>query len=259
VRAALDKVIGTVAVFRDYTREAEVERMKSAFVSMVSHDLRTPLSAIIGYSDMLREAVYGAVSQAQLGVLKRINANAGRLLNLVNNMLDQAQIEAGKLNLNVTPFAPIELMNDMESVMGILAQSKGLELTCDIAGNVPDTLYGDSQRLHQILINLVNNAIKFTEQGGVSVRIYLNGAHWALEVSDTGPGIRTEDQSHIFDPFSQVDDTVTRQHSGVGLGLSIVSQLASLMNGEITLVSAPGEGSTFTILLPLTPTQEVAS
>jgi PAS domain S-box-containing protein len=257
VRIAPDEVTGTVAVFRDFTREAEVERMKSAFVSMVSHDLRTPLSAVIGYADMLRAAVYGQLSKQQLGVMERVNANARRLLSLVNNLLDQAQIEAGKLALRITSFAPGDLLEDLESVMGLMAQDKNLELTYHIAEDVPDTLRGDQQRLHQILVNLVNNAIKFTDKGGVSVRIYRPDAdRWALEVSDTGLGISTEAQSSIFDPFWQVDDTITREHTGVGLGLTIVRQLTTLMAGEITLVSEPGHGSTLTVVLPLTPTQE---
>jgi PAS domain S-box-containing protein len=260
VHAAPDQVTGTVAVFRDYTREAEVERMKSAFVSMVSHDLRTPLSAIIGYADMLHEAIYGSLSEKQRGVVERINANARRLLSMVNNILDQAQIEAGKLTLYIRPFDPRELLADMESVMGVLAQTKGLELTCHIADDVPDELPSDQQRLHQILVNLVNNAIKFTEQGGVDVHIYRpDRDHWAIDVSDTGPGIPPEAQSYIFDAFRQVDGSVTRVHTGFGLGLSIVKQLTVLMGGDIRLASELGSGSTFTVVLPLTPIQEEAN
>jgi signal transduction histidine kinase len=250
-------VTGTVAVFRDFTREAELERMKSAFVSMVSHELRTPLNAILGYADMLKEAVYGPLSDKQSNVMERIMANAGRQLGLVNNLLDQAQIEAGKLTLKVTSFNPADLIDDVQGVMGVLAQTKGLELTSHIAGEVPATLSGDRQRLHQILVNLVGNAIKFTEEGTVQVCVYRpDAAHWALEVSDTGYGIPPEAQSYIFDPFRQADDSVTRGHTGSGLGLSIVKQLTTLMGGEITLASEVGRGSTFTIVLPLIPTQE---
>jgi len=250
-------VTGTVAVFRDFTREAELERMKSAFVSMVSHELRTPLNAILGYADMLKEAVYGPLSDKQSNVMERIMANAGRQLGLVNNLLDQAQIEAGKLTLKVTSFNPADLIDDVQGVMGVLAQTKGLELTSHITDEVPATLSGDRQRLHQILVNLVGNAIKFTEEGTVQVYVYRpDAAHWALEVSDTGYGIPPEAQSYIFDPFRQADDSVTRGHTGSGLGLSIVKQLTTLMGGEITLASEVGRGSTFTIVLPLIPTQE---
>jgi PAS domain S-box-containing protein len=260
IRDVSEEVTGTVAVFRDFTREAEVDRMKSAFVSMASHELRTPLNAILGYADMLQEAVYGPLPDKQRGVIERIMANTGQMVSLVDNLLDQAQIEAGKLALNVTSFAPADLLDGVQDVMGVLAQAKGLELTSQVADDVPATLPGDRQRLHQILVNLVSNAIKFTEQGTVHVRVYRpDAAHWALEVSDTGCGISPEAQSHIFDPFGQVDDSVTtREHTGFGLGLSIVRQLIVLMGGEIRLASKVGRGSTFTVLLPLAPTQEAS-
>ena len=259
VRDASEEVTGTVAVFRDFTREAEVDRMKSTFVSMASHELRTPLNAILGYADMLKEAIYGPLPDKQRGVVERIMANTGQMVSLVDNLLDQAQIEVGKLTLNVTSFAPADLLDGVQDVMGVLAQAKGLELTGHVADDVPTTLSGDRQRLHQILVNLVSNAIKFTEQGTVRVRVYRpDAAHWALEVSDTGCGILSEAQSHIFDPFGQVDDPLTREHTGFGLGLSIVKQLVTLMGGEVTLASEIGRGSTFTVVLPLAPTQEAS-
>jgi PAS domain S-box-containing protein len=260
VRDVSEEVTGTVAVFRDFTREAEVDRMKSTFVSTASHELRTPLNAILGYADMLREAVYGPLPDKQRGVVERIMANTGQMVSLVDNLLDQAQIEVGKLTLNVTSFAPADLLDGVQDVMGVLAQAKGLELTTHVTDDVPATLSGDRQRLHQILVNLVSNAIKFTEQGTVRVRAYRpDAAHWALEVSDTGCGISSEAQAYIFDPFGQVDDPLTREHTGFGLGLSIVKQLVTLMGGEIALASEIGRGSTFTVVLPLAPTQESAS
>jgi len=257
VRDVSEKVTGTVAVFRDFTREAEVDRMKSAFVSTASHELRTPLNAILGYAEMLREAVYGPLLDKQRGVIERIMANTGQMVSLVNNLLDQAQIEAGRLALNVTSFAPADLIDGVQDVMGVLAQAKGLELTSRIADDVPATLSGDRQRLHQVLVNLVSNAIRFTEQGAVHVRAYRpDASHWALEVSDTGRGIPAEAQARIFDAFRQADDSVTREHTGFGLGLSIVRQLITMMGGEITLASEVGRGSTFTVILTLAPTQE---
>ena len=261
VRTAPDEVTGTVAVFHDFTQEAEIERMKETFVSMISHDLRTPLSAIQGYTDMLQQSVYGPLSEKQTGVMTRINANTARLLSMVNNLLDRAQLEAGKLTLQIQPFDSRELVADLDSVMSVLAQNQGLELTCHISDDVPATLSGDRRRLHRILVNLVNNAIKFTEQGGVSVRIYRPDAdHWAADVSDTGPGIPDKAQPYIFEPFEQVDGSITRKHSGVGLGLTIVKQLTTLMGGQVGLTSKLGHGSTFSIILPLVPpTQEEAS
>jgi len=255
VRDDSGRVIGTVVVFRDFTREAEVERMKRAFVSTVSHELRTPLNAILGYADMLREAVYGPLSDLQLDTIERIIVNSKRQLNIVNDLLDQAQIEAGRMTLSVTSFSAADLVDDVQGVMGVLAQKIGLELTSHVADDVPATLSGDRQRLHQILINLVGNAIKFTDKGSVHVRVYRpNADHWALAVSDTGCGVPPEAQSYVFDPFRQVDSSVTREYTGSGLGLSIVKQLTTLMDGEVTLTSEVGQGSTFTIVLPLIPT-----
>lgn len=253
VRDEMNHSIGTVAVFRDFTREAEVDRMKSAFVSMASHELRTPLNAILGYADMLKEAVFGSLNNEQLDTTDRITANAQRMLSLVNNLLDQAQMEAGKLSLNTTEFSPTQLLHEVESMMSVLARNKGLLLDGVVSANVPALVTGDPHRIHQIIVNLVGNAIKFTERGMIRVRVYCpnEAERWALEVSDTGPGIPEEAQSYIFDAFRQVDDSITREHAGSGLGLSIVKQLTELMGGEIKLVSEVGRGSTFTVTLPL--------
>ena len=140
----------------------------------------------------------------------------------------------------------------MQTALNILATTKGLELSGEIAPDVPATLIGDELRLQQILLNLASNAIKFTEHGSVRARIFLPDAtHWALQVADTGIGIPIEAQQHIFDAFWQIDSTATRLHRGSGLGLAIVKQLAELMSGRISLASRPGEGSTFTIVFPL--------
>lgn len=252
VRDNSGRVTGTVAVFRDFTREAEIDRMKSAFVSMASHELRTPLNAILGYADMLQEAVYGPLLDKQREVIERIMANTGHLLSLTNNLLDQAQIEAGTLTLNVAPFAPADLISDVIGVMAVLVQAKGLDLTSHITDDVPTTLSGDQQRLRQILFNLVSNAVKFTDEGRVRVRAYQPDAdRWALEVSDTGHGIPAKVQTSIFDPFGHADESLSGEYTGAGLGLSIVKQLTTLMGGEITLESEVGRGSTFTVLLPL--------
>jgi hypothetical protein len=229
---------------------------------MVSHDLRTPLGAIQGFAELLQAEVYGPLSDRQENAIERITANAKQLLHLVNDLLDQARIEAGRLSLHPAPFSPADLAQDLESTMGILAESNGLTFTTDISDDMPERLQGDKKRLRQILVNLVNNALKFTEEGGVHVQLYrMNGVsppRWAMEVADTGPGISKEDQKYIFEPFRRVDDSITREHMGVGLGLSIVKQLAELMEGEVTLESDIGQGSTFTVILPLTPAKEEA-
>jgi PAS domain S-box-containing protein len=259
VRDSAGAELGNVMVFRDFTREAELERMKSAFVSTASHELRTPLNAILGYSDMLKEAVYGPLAEPQVETMNRIIANTRRMLSLVNNLLDQAQIEAGQLKLTPTVFSVKDLADDLHSVMGILADQKGLQLDISSADDLPGSVLSDSQRLHQILVNLVGNAIKFTDYGKISVRFDRSDpSHWAIRVSDTGLGIPEEALAYIFEPFRQVDETVTRKHPGSGLGLAIVRQLVTLLGGEITVSSKVSQGSTFTIVLPLETAQEEA-
>jgi len=246
--------IGTVAVFRDFTREAEVDRMKSTFVSIASHELRTPLNAIMGYTEMLNEGVYGPINDQQRGAMGRLLANSSHMLGLVNNLLDRARMEAGTLKLNIGDFTPSKLVDGVKGVMEMMAHNKGLELTTHVTDDVPAILKGDWQRLHQILINFTNNAIKFTHEGGIEINVYMHDAdHWAIAVADTGIGIPKEAQQYIFEPFRQVDDSATREYGGAGLGLSIVKQLVTMMGGWIELESEEGKGSTFTVILPLTP------
>jgi PAS domain S-box-containing protein len=246
--------LGTVAVFRDFTREAEIDRMKSTFVSIASHELRTPLNAIMGYTEMLNEGVYGPLTEQQRGAMGRLLANSSHMLGLVNNLLDRARMEAGTIKLNIGDFSPVKLIDGVKGVMDMMAHNKGLELTTSVADDVPGTLIGDWQRLHQIVINFANNAVKFTEEGGIDIRVYMHDAdHWAMAVADTGIGIPEEAQQYIFEPFRQVDDSATREYGGAGLGLSIVKQLVTLMGGWIELESEEGKGSTFTVILPLAP------
>jgi signal transduction histidine kinase len=244
--------IGTVTVFRDFTREAEVEKLKSTFVAIVSHELRTPLNAILGYAEMFKEAVYGPVNDKQVNMAERIMKNTQRLLGLINDLLDQAQMEAGKLTIQMAPVRPAELLENLHSVIDRTAHDKKLKLTSEIDGNLPEVLNGDGARLQQIMVNLANNGIKFTDRGEVHVRLFCPYADkWGIEVSDTGCGIPETELPYIFDTFRQVEGTATRVHRGFGLGLSIVKQLVALMNGEIDVSSTVDVGSKFTITLPL--------
>jgi signal transduction histidine kinase len=245
------------ALAQAHDRTLEASRLKTQLLANVGHDLRTPLNAILGYSEMLQEGVYGVLSTQQRGATAEIIDSTGQLLNFVNNLLDQAQIESGQVVLKTAPFAPTDLLDMVLSTTGPLARIKELELTYEIAPDMPPILYGDLYWLCQILVNLVSNAVKFTAQGTVNIRFYLAEAtQWAMQVSDTGPGIPTEAQAYIFDTFRQVDGTSTRSHTGAGLGLSIVKQLTILMGGHITLTSQVGAGSTFTICLPLVQVPE---
>ena len=244
--------MGFVIVFRDVTREAEVEKLKSTFVAIVSHELRTPLNAILGYAEMFKEAVYGPMNEKQVNMAERIMKNTQRLLGLINDLLDQAQMEAGKLTIQMAPVRLAELLDNLHSVLDKSASDKGVKLTSEIDDSLPEVLNGDAARLHQILVNLVNNAIKFTDEGSVRVRLfYGDEKRWGIEVEDTGHGIPEADIPHIFDTFRQVEGTTTRVHGGFGLGLSIVKQLVNLMNGEIKVSSTIGQGTTFRIILPL--------
>lgn len=243
--------IGTVAVFRDVTREAELERMKSSFIAIVSHELRTPLNAIIGFAEMLKETVYGPVNEKQVTASQRILMNSRHMLSMVGDLLDQAQIEAGKLKIVNEPFSPAELLRNVQEVMEQAVAEKLLTLTSEVDPRLPAMVMGDARRLQQILMNLVNNSIKFTKIGGIHIHLSLaDNKRLELVVKDTGHGIPQEEISHIFDAFHQVDATTTRQQGGFGLGLSIVKQLVQLMEGEINVQSTMGGGTTFTITLP---------
>ncbi|MGB8213800.1 MAG: ATP-binding protein [Anaerolineales bacterium] len=244
--------IGTVAVFRDYTREAEVDRMKNTFLAVVSHELRTPLNAILGYAEMIKEAIYGTVNEKQVQVSDRIMTNTRRLLDIVSDLLDQAQMEAGKLSLRIQPFRPADLIENVHDVMDKIASDKGLELTSELDPTLPEFINGDIARLQQILVNLINNAVKFTETGSVHASLgYAGPESWTILVKDTGIGIPENELSTIFEAFRQVDSTITRKYGGFGLGLTIVKQLAELMGGKIEVTSALGAGSSFLITLPL--------
>ena len=249
--------IGTVTVFRDFTREAEVEKLKSTFVAIVSHELRTPLNAILGYAEMFRETVYGPMNEKQVNMADRIMKNTQRLLGLINDLLDQAQMEAGRLTIKMSPVRPAELLENLHGVMDQIAREKSLKLTSEIDDHLPEILNGDGARLQQIMVNLVNNSIKFTDQGTVHVRLFCPYANkWGIEVSDTGSGIPESEIPYIFDTFRQVEGTATRVHGGFGLGLSIVKQLVNLMNGDIQVKSTLDVGSKFTITLPLVIPEE---
>jgi PAS domain S-box-containing protein len=244
--------IGTVAVFRDYTHEAEVERMKDTFLAIVSHELRTPLNAILGYAEMIKEAIYGPVNEKQARASDRIMTNSRRLLDIVSDLLDQGQMEAGKLALHVRPFRPADLIENVHGVMDKIAADKSLALTSELDPGLPIFIKGDIARLQQILVNLINNAVKFTEIGSVHIGLMRKDDQtWLLEVRDTGIGIPEAEIPTIFEAFRQVDSTATRKYGGFGLGLSIVKQLTELMEGQIIVTSKLGEGSCFTIMLPL--------
>jgi signal transduction histidine kinase len=227
-------------------------QFKSRLLANVGHDLRTPIGSVLGYAEILGENIYGELNDQQRKANERILSNARRLMHLINSLLDQAQIEAGKLVLRIEEFHPAALLTAVHDAMDIPARTKSIDLltTCDPA--LPETMLGDQPRIVQIITNLVENGLKFTEKGSVSVHLCLvDSQHWSIMVKDTGQGIPPEAHQQIFEAFQQLDSSTTRQKRGIGLGLSIVQQLTAMMGGQVQLASQVGVGSTFTILLPL--------
>ncbi|HEX8362485.1 MAG TPA: ATP-binding protein [Longimicrobium sp.] len=234
--------------------EAETaNRAKADFLASMSHELRTPLNAIGGYVDLVDLGIHGPVSEAQHGALARVRASQQHLLTLINDVLAFAKVEAGQIHFNLRPLAACELLFGVEPLVAPLAEAKGIALSvkeCDPAHRV----LGDEERVTQILLNLVGNAIKFTPPGGwVQLACHTEGRWVDIRVRDNGPGIDPEKQQTIFDPFIQVDRRLSNPREGVGLGLAISRDLARAMGGELTVSSVPGEGSTFALRLPAGP------
>lgn len=246
--------IGTILVLQDITAEVEAARMKDMFLAMVSHELRTPINSILGYTDILLAGMRGELSPEQVETLERIARNGQHLLELVSDLLDQAQIQAGTLKIAAEPFEIDAVLQEVRNACERSAENKGLALVIHREGNLPTPLLGDARRVRQIILNLVTNAIKFTEQGAVHVRVFAQDkTHWAVEVRDTGIGIPEDKLVGIFDPFYQVESSPTRRAGGFGLGLAIVKNLVDLMGGTIKVKSRVGVGSVFTVILPVKP------
>lgn len=248
---AIKKAQDALRIARDQALEAS--RAKSQLLSKVSHELRTPLGGILGYAELLRDDTFGALNEQQKNVTHEIMDSAHYLSEMVNELLDEAQLQANAFILHETRFSPAALLKASISGMEVLAHKKGLQFSASIEERLPTALYGDERRLRQIIINLVGNAIKFTKHGRVDIHFQcLDQNFWQIQVTDTGMGIPKEAQPHIFDPFRQVSEAITPDNRGIGLGLAITNQLVQLMNGRILLQSEPGNGTTFTIVLPIT-------
>lgn len=230
----------------------EANEFKTQLIARISHELRTPLGAMLGMSEMLSQNIYGPLTPDQKDIAHRIANNSQALQHVFAELLDQSQIESGQLQLKEEPFSLHDLAEQIRIQCSPLAERKGLDLQIDVHGGLPEAIVGDQERIAQSVSNLVVNAIKFTKVGHVSLCIRQEDeAYLALEVQDTGIGIAEETQKFIFEPFRRADESTRREFGGVGLGLAIVRQLVTAMEGTIELKSKLGEGSTFTIILPL--------
>ena len=236
---------------QEKSRQLEIaSQHKSQFLANMSHELRTPLNAIIGYTEMMADGLYGEVGEKAAGVLERVQNNGRHLLGLINDVLDLSKIEAGQLSLTVEPYSVTDMVATVLSATESLARTKGIGLGSAVAPGLP-TGTGDARRLTQVLLNLVGNAIKFTDQGSVEVRATQAGDRFELSVVDSGLGIAPADQARVFEEFQQVDNTSTRKKGGTGLGLSISRKIVELHGGRISVESEVGKGSTFKVSVPI--------
>ena len=234
---------------------ARESRYKSEFVANMSHELRTPLNALLIMARLLAENRKGNLGDEQVHWAETIESSGKDLLALINDILDIARVEAGKIDIDPAPVAPSAIAAKLKRGFEPQARERGLALEIDIAPDLPEMIT-DAARVEQILRNFLSNALKFTEKGSVSLRVSASGASVAFEVRDTGIGIAPDQHKAVFEAFRQADGTISRRYGGTGLGLSISRDLAALLGGEITLQSQPGKGSTFTLRLPpAAPTQ----
>ncbi len=235
-------------------------QQKSLFLANMSHEIRTPMNAIIGMTHLALEE---STTPKQHRTIKTVQLSAESLLGIINDILDFSKIESGQFHLDPRPFSLQPLLNTITSILSIPAQEKGLTLKLDLAPDLPAMVHGDDLRLHQILLNLVGNALKFTNQGSVVLRVELAADRQRVDkvplhfsVADSGIGIAPDKIEAIFNTFEQADNSYTRQHGGTGLGLAISKQLVALMGGCLWVESELGRGSTFHFVLDLEPCPE---
>jgi len=229
---------------------AEASKHKSQFLANMSHELRTPLNAILGYTELVLDSIYGEPTEKMRTVLERLQANGKHLLGLINDVLDLSKIEAGQLTLSLDDYSMRDVVHGVISAVEPLAAEKQLAFKAEVAPELP-TGHGDGRRLSQVLLNLVGNAIKFTDKGEVAIRAEATNGAFTVAVCDTGPGIAPTDQAKIFEEFQQADSSITRKKGGTGLGLSIAKRIIEMHGGRIWVESKLGRGSTFYFTLPV--------
>ncbi|MFY9837752.1 MAG: ATP-binding protein [Xanthobacteraceae bacterium] len=238
-------------------RQLEIaSQHKSQFLANMSHELRTPLNAILGYAELMMDGAYGEPSHKMMMVLKRLQANGAHLLGLINDVLDLSKIEAGQLVLELSGYSIDDIAQTVRSTLEPLASDKKLAFKLELAPQLPAG-WGDGRRLTQVLINLVGNAIKFTDTGEVVIKAEADKDSLHLSVRDTGPGISADDQAKLFQEFQQADNTITRKKGGTGLGLAISKRIVEMHGGKIWVESQVGQGATFSFMLPVHTERQV--
>ena len=246
--------IQNARLFREIADKSEqlalASQHKSQFLANMSHELRTPLNAILGYAELLVDGIYGELPDRPKGVLERVQNNGKHLLALINDVLDLAKIEAGQLILTLENYSLPEVVQSVVTATEPLASAKGLKFTASVTEGMP-MAHGDARRVSQVLLNLVGNAIKFTDQGEVEIRAVADQGQFVLTVRDTGPGIADADQERIFGEFQQIDNSNTRKKGGTGLGLAISKRMVEMQGGTISVESVLGQGSVFRVVLPV--------
>ena len=256
---AIERKRGEVQLRRAKEEAEQASRAKGHFLANVSHEIRSPMNAIIGFSELLAEE---SLTEQQAEYVEIIREAAENLLGLINDILDLSKIEAGRLGLRYERFRLKDLLEGVHRLFREEAWKRGVQLEVRRSAGLPAEMVSDAGRLRQCLVNLVSNALKFTEQGSVQLRVEANeeaGEHWVrFAVSDTGIGIPASQQAAIFETFVQADSSTTRRFGGTGLGLTITRDLAELLGGRLWVESEEGNGSTFTLEIPLRSCEEMA-
>jgi len=256
-RATLEQKVAERTIELEAARNdaQRANRSKSAFLANMSHEIRTPMTAILGYADLLLD------EEMQLGeeprrLLEIVRRNGGHLLDVLNDILDLSKIEAGRLEVELIPTSLVHIVSEIASLMRVRADEKGIALEVSFATPIPSEVLSDPTRIRQAVVNLLGNAIKFTERGSVKLRVSYDPEHEGaqIEVRDTGIGIAPEKHANLFRAFEQADSSITRRFGGTGLGLAITKRIAILLGGDCTVESESGQGSAFSFTLKAKPT-----
>ena len=239
-----------IKLYQMMEKAKDADRLKSAFLATMSHELRTPLNSIIGFTGIILQGLAGPLNDEQRKQLTMVQNSARHLLDLINDVLDISKIEAGQLEVTKEPFDIREAIEKVVQTVSTMASKKNIILSHEIDSEV-EIIESDRRRVEQILLNLVNNAVKFTDRGKIKIECGANGNWLKIQVIDTGIGIKQEDKSKLFETFRQIDTGLSRQREGTGLGLSICKKLVELLGGKIKAESEFGVGSTFSFTLPI--------